>query len=352
MRFLLIGPQAPPLGGMAVFFESIKEQLAAEPISVIFLPTNPDLPRIYPIISKLPAIRTLASSAWFLFDLIRLLPKVDVVFLMGASNEYFYLRLLPALALTKVFRKKSILNYHGGGLGRFIARSRFPVALALRWPDLVAVPNEYLQEVFASLDVEAQILRNFVDLSRFEFRERIEPPKSIVSTRNFEEVYNLQLLLHAVSLVQKAGYDVSLTLIGDGSKRTELEQLAADLGLHQVVFTGRIDNASLPDHLASADLFVNSSRSDNLPISLIEAMASGLPVVSTKVGGIPYLIRCEDEGLLVPSENPQTMAEAIIRLLGDASLRKRLSEGGRKRAEDFSWEVVRNDFFALIEGIS
>lgn len=346
-KLLVIGPAVPPIGGMSIFFENLRHNLVKDAVfSADFLPTN--VADRLPIIGSIPLLRTLASLGLFVARLSVLLRNAGIVFLMGASNEYFFLRVFPVLLLAKIFGRKIILNYHGGGLEQFVKTSRLPVLRLLRMADLIAVPNQYLQDTFSKYGIGAAILSNFIDCNTFAYR----PPQAaclrLICTRNLEPIYNQQMILRAVSILQQEGIAVTLTLIGSGMLRTELEQHVKSLDLKDVCFAGKIENHNLPAVLAQHDVYLNCSRSDNFPLSLVEAMAVGLPVISTAVGGIPCLITDGENGFLVPSDNAALLA-AAVKKLQDPLLASTISTAGRKTAERYTWDAVRESYHAILK---
>jgi glycosyltransferase involved in cell wall biosynthesis len=150
-------------------------------------------------------------------------------------------------------------------------------------------------------------------------------------------------LLHAMAKLQEQGLPATLLVVGDGAAREPLEALAAErkLGRDRVRFLGfRTD---VPDLLAASDFFVLPSLTEGLPLCILEAMASRLPVIATPVGGIPELISDGEHGYLIPVNDIDALAGAIATLAGDASLRQRLGDAGHaKVAEQFSFaEMVR-----------
>jgi glycosyltransferase involved in cell wall biosynthesis len=110
--------------------------------------------------------------------------------------------------------------------------------------------------------------------------------------------------------------------------------------LNQINFTGGVAKSEVPGLLSTGDIFLNTTTVDNSPVSVLEAMATGLAVVSTNVGGIPYLVENGNEGILVPSGEADAMAAAVMRLLGEPGLAARLSRNARKKAESYSWEAI------------
>jgi glycosyltransferase involved in cell wall biosynthesis len=139
-----------------------------------------------------------------------------------------------------------------------------------------------------------------------------------------------------------------LTVAGTGPTERPLKTLAADLGVADAVtFTGRIDNWDMPALYRSATLVLNPSTADNMPISILEAWASGVPVVSTNVGGIPFLVEDARNALLVEPRRPESMARAALRVLESPALAASLAGAGRAAAEEFTWPKVREAWFGI-----
>jgi len=138
--------------------------------------------------------------------------------------------------------------------------------------------------------------------------------------------------------------NIHLTMVGpdkgDGSLQAT-QKVTEELGLNgHIAFPGGVPKASVPDWLDKSDIFINTTNVDNTPVSVLEAMACGLCVVSTNVGGIPYLLEHEKDALLVPPDDPKAMAEAVRRILIEPELAEHLSLNARQKAEKFDWQTV------------
>jgi glycosyltransferase involved in cell wall biosynthesis len=134
---------------------------------------------------------------------------------------------------------------------------------------------------------------------------------------------------------------------GVGPDLQRLKALAQALDIAAAVhFPGRIDNASMPALYATADCALNPSTVDNMPNSVLEAFASGVPIISTAAGGVPDIITDGESGLLVPVGDPASMARAATRVLEDRELARRLVAGGLREADKYSWPRVRGQWLA------
>jgi glycosyltransferase involved in cell wall biosynthesis len=188
------------------------------------------------------------------------------------------------------------------------------------------------------------LLPNPLDLNVYEFRLRSQPRPLLVWLRAFNEGYNPSLAPKAVALLIGDFPNIQLTMIGpdkgDGSLQ-RLQQVMTELNVaDQVSLTGGVPKTEVPRWINGGDMFLNTTNMDNAPVSVMEAMACGLCVVSTNVGGIPYLLEHEHDALLVPPDDPEAMATAIRRVLTEPGLAERLSRNARHKAEQFDWANI------------
>lgn len=240
-------------------------------------------------------------------------------------------------------RKPYILTLHGGNLPEFAKRNPVRVARLLGSAAAVTAPSEYLADAMRLVRSDVRILPNPLDLDLYVYRERTLLKPRLVWLRAFHRIYNPVLAVRVLAEVTAHTSDVRLTMIGpdkDGSA-ADVRAEARKLGvLSQIVFTGGIAKSDVPRWLTAGDIFLNTTTIDNAPVSIIEAMAIGLPIVSTNVGGIPYLVEDGRNGILVPANDAKAMARAVIRLLNEPSLATIISRNARAKAETFGWDSV------------
>ncbi len=191
---------------------------------------------------------------------------------------------------------------------------------------------------------DIRLIPNPITVSNYEFRRRQQPQPRLVWLRAFNEVYHPQLAIQTLAILVKQFPNMHLTMIGpdkgDGSwQRTR--ELANSLGLnHLVEFPGGIAKSEVSTWLNRSDIFINTTNADNTPISVLEAWACGLCVVSTNVGGLPYLLTDRQNALLVPPNNATAMADAVSQIMNDVKLAETLSQAGRTVVESFDWARV------------
>jgi glycosyltransferase involved in cell wall biosynthesis len=250
--------------------------------------------------------------------------------------------------------KPFILTLHGGNLPAFARRWPRRMRRVLAGASQVTTPSEYLRTELREYREEIRVVQNALEIGMYSFNLRRAPGPRLIWLRAFHETYNPTLAPRVVARLLAAGVqDLELIMIGpdkgDGSL-ARARAVAAKLSVskHLLICEG-IRKAEVPTAMQRGDIFLNTSNVDNTPISVLEAMACGLCVVSTNVGGIPYLVENEHDGLLVPPDDPEAMKIAVHRLLTEPELAKKLSENARAKAERCDWSVVLPEWEALLK---
>ena len=244
----------------------------------------------------------------------------------------------------RMARKPYILTLHGGNLPAFSQRHGNRVRRLLQSAGAVTTPSAYLFEQMRVYRKDLACLPNSLEISKYPFRHRNRPEPNLVWLRAFHDIYNPSLAVKVVALLAKDCPSVKLVMIGpdkkDGS-RDVARNLAMKLGvLDRITFAGPVPKATIPEWINRGDILLNTPRIDNTPVSILEAMACGVCIVSTKVGGIPHLIEDECDGLLVPDSDEVAMATAVRRLMGEEGVAGRLSRNGRLKVEQFDWPAI------------
>ena len=350
IRILLVGPSLDILGGQAVQLARLLERLRATPgLDVDFLPVNPRLPGPLRALQRVKYLRTVVTSIAYLTALLRCVRHYDVIHAFSASYYSYLLAPLPALIVARLYGKRTLLNYRSGEADDHLANwRRSAVPTMRRFADAIVAPSGYLVDVFGRHGLRARSIFNFVDLEKIPHRERDSLRPIFLSNRNFEPLYNVRCSLDAFALVQREVPEARLVLVGDGSQRAALEARAHELALRNVTFVGRIPPGRMGQLYDEADVYLNSPDIDNMPGSIIEAYAAGLPIVTTDVGGIPYIVRHEETGLMVPHNDARAMAAAALRLLHEPGLARRLSAQARAEClRLYVWPAVESEWKAL-----
>src|SRR5262249_1953168 len=303
------------------------------------VPVNPQPPRGLRFTTRIKYVRTVVTESMYLPSLARRLARADVVHVFSASYASFLLAPAPAVAVAAALGKPVILNYHSGEAPDHLARSRVARAVLARTRNVV--PSRFLVDVFARFGLEAGAVPNTIDLDQFQFRRRTRLAPRLLSTRNFEANYNVACTLRAFGVIQARRPDATLTLVGRGPDEHGLRALAAALDLRNVTFAGRVDPARIAGCYASHDLYIHSPDVDNMPLSVLEAFASGLPVVSTEAGGVPAMLTHGEHGLLAPVGDHRALASHGLALLDDPRLAGRLARAARAACHAYTWAAVR-----------
>jgi glycosyltransferase involved in cell wall biosynthesis len=283
------------------------------------------------------------------------LGRVDVVHVMANSGWSWHLWAAPAILLARLRGVPVVLNYRGGEAAEFFMRSWRWVRLTLLRAQCIVVPSAFLQHVFDAYGVRAVVVPNVVDLARFRpdtERDVASSAPNLLVTRNLEPIYDIATAIRTLARLRVTFVNATLTVAGSGPDELALKSMARSLEVeHAVRFAGRIDNAEIPSLYWSADLMLNPSLVDNAPNSILEAWATGVPVVSTDVGGIRFLVEHERNALLVPVGSPEAMAAAASRILADAELRRRLKDEGLLHVQNFAWTQVGAKLYAVYAAV-
>ena len=261
---------------------------------------------------------------------------------------------LPAIVgvtIGRWLKKRIVLTYHGGGGEKFFAKHIRLVRHYLLRTDANIVLSGFLGKVFDQYKLPYIIIPNIIELDATKFRERTVVQPNYICVRAHEELYNIPCILRAFKQVQQTLPEATLTLVGDGSQHLALEQMAEELDLCNVVFTGRVDNSEIYKHLNRADIMLSTPTIDNMPVSLLEAMNAGLLVISTKVGGVPYMIKNGSTGLLVPSNDSDALAERMLWAVENNTVAIAMTRQAHMAVSKYQWESVQDKIYSIY-GIS
>ncbi len=342
LRVAMVAASLRIIGGQAVQAQRLLDGWRQDPdIDAWLVPINPQLPPPLNRLLSIKYLRTVATQLAYWPLLLRALRRADVVHVFSASYFSFLLAPLPAIVVAKLLGKPVLLNYHSGEAPDHLRRSWFARHVIRHWPDLNVVPSPFLREVFASFGIQAEVVLNTVDMAEFAFRTRNPLRPRLVSTRNFEPLYNVGCTLRAFARVQAAYPDASLTLVGGGSQERALRALSATLRLRNVTFTGPAAPTEIHRAYAAADIYVQTPSIDNMPLSVLEAFASGLPVVSTSVGGVPYMLTDGVHGLLAPDNDHEAVAAQVLALLADQTRAHTMAAAARETCARYEWPIAR-----------
>lgn len=300
--------------------------------------------------------------------------KYDVLHIHACS----YWGMVPAvfgILAGKLWRKRIVITYHGGEAAEYFVKH---VGFVKRWLDRanqVVVLSGFLKEIFDHYDIPCLVIPNIVVLQPQQKRTRDIAPK-FISIRHLEPLYNIPCILRAYEQVLKVYPDATLDILGRGSQRAELEAYVQEHRLTGVNFVGQVPNQQIYDYLAKADIMLSAPKIDNMPVSLLEAMNAGLLVISSRVGGVPYMIEelnramgngqwaidketnrqspianrpKKPTGLLFESDNSDELAEKMLWALEHPDEVKQIIAQAQVDVQKYAWENVKQQLFKTYE---
>ncbi len=253
--------------------------------------------------------------------------------------------------LCKRFKLPLIMFLHGGNLPEFIQENPKWIRRVLDRADFLVAPSPFLAGKIGNLGYKITVIPNVIELGLYAFRERSEIRPHLVWMRSFHSIYHPEMAIEVLAELRQSVPQATLTMAGvDKGLEKKIKEMVAKKGLVPAVrFPGFLDADAKAREFAAADIYLNTNRIDNMPVSVVEACAFGLPVVATAVGGLPYLIEHRKNGLLVPDGDVKAMVKAVKSLLDNPDLTRKISQNGRNLAENSSWTKVRADWQQLFE---
>lgn len=335
----LIGPLPPPSGGMANQTLQLARLLGEAGQRVELIQIN--APYAPAWVGRVPLLRAGFRLIPYIWRLWGAAGRCDLFHIMANSGWSWHLFAAPAVWVARARGIPAVINYRGGEAASFLRGAATLVRFTMGRAARLVVPSGFLQKVFADFGMSAAIVPNIVDLEKFHPAEQPPATPHIVLARNLEPLYDIDSGLRAMAALLRIHPRARMSIAGSGPERGRLEALATELGIADAVrFTGRLDSHQMAALYREASLSLNTALADNMPNSVLEALACGLPVVSSNVGGVPFLVRHEETALLVEAGDAAAMASAMARLIEDDHLRQKLVLQGLQLVQSFTWARV------------
>ncbi|HYS21663.1 MAG TPA: glycosyltransferase [Gemmatimonadales bacterium] len=333
LRVCLVAPSGRKPGGHSVQAANLAGWLrAADRVETVFVGTDVALPGLLRPLDRVPGVRTVVRHTLLAGRLLRTARTCDVIHVFAAAYWSFLLSAGLGVAAGRIVRRPVIVNYHSGEAPDHLARWPRAVRWVLQHAALLVVPSDFLARVFAQYGYTARVIRNGVDPARFRWRARGAPYRRLLCTRDFERNYDVSTALRAFARIRRQRPEARLTLVGGGSEEPRLRRLRDELGLGDAVrFAGRAAPGEIHRYYDEHDVYLNSSIVDNQPLSILEAMAAGLVVVTTAAGGIPDLVEDGRTGRLAPPGSADALAEAAIAVMDDEARFGALARAAREQ---------------------
>lgn len=289
-----------------------------------------------------------------LLQLLCIIRRYDIVHIHACSDRGM-LPVIYGVIAGKIWGKHIVITYHGGGAADYFERHG---AFARRWlkrADKVIVLNGYLDNVFEQYGIPHVVIPNIITL-----REDVYVPKKaiapkIISIRHLRELYRIDSIIKAYQKISAHYPDATLDILGQGDQREALEQYVNEHRLKGVRFVGQVHNEQIYDYLRANDIMVSAPRVDNMPVSVLEAMNAGLLVISSNVGGVPYMIEHQRTGLLFESNQDSDIsnriAEQIEWTLEHQEECLQIIKAAHKEVQRYSWKEVRKQILMIYESL-
>jgi glycosyltransferase involved in cell wall biosynthesis len=352
LRVAIVAASLRYVGGQSVQADLLLSSFRNDPvIDAHLIPIDPAFPPGLKWLEKISFVRTFVREPLYLWALWRGLKHADIAHIFSASYWSFLIAPTPAWLMARFMGKRTLIHYHSGEARDHLRRFRSARPILVR-ADRLIVPSRYLVDVFREFGLRAQIVPNIVDLSQFSFRVREPIRPHLICTRGFHPYYSVDVVVRAFADVKQAYPEAHLDLVGAGPLEAKIRSLVEQLRLTDVNFAGVASRDEIGRFYDQADVFINGSSLDNMPVSILEAFASGTPVVSTAPEGMRYVVEHEHTGLLSEPGDAQALARNVIRLLRDQGLSSRIAYSAHEECSRYCWKEVRGEWLELYKSVA
>lgn len=288
-----------------------------------------------------------------LATLIKYRKEAGLVIIDTYSSQAFWFTVAISY-ISRLFGIPYITALHGGNLPTRLDSNPGVCKRVFGNAVIVLSPSLYLKVEFEKRGYTVLYIPNNIPLTAYQYKERKALKPNILMVRAFHKVYNMPMAIEVFREVLKVHPDARLCIVGpdkDGSKAV-VEELVNKYELRdRVSMPGLLTKPEWHKLSEEYDIFMNTTDFDNMPVSVIEAMLLGLTVVTTNAGGLPYLVRTMENGLVVRTKDAEGMAKAVNYLLAKPQVAHRLSLSARRQAEGYDWEQVKHKWFAMIDTV-
>lgn len=325
---------------------------ATDHVAVRRLDTDVRWPRWCAAVGRIRYLRTLLRMCWFVPRLVTEARRADVVHVFAAAYWAFVLVAGTAVAVARMVGTPVIVNYHSGEAPDHLRRHPRLVAHVLRRAAALVVPSRFLADVFEKQGFTSLVIPNAVHPVVSGPVERVPPYDRYVCTRNHEPWYDVPTVVRAFGQVHRRVPSARLTLVGTGSQEGRVRDLTRELGLQEAVrIVGGVSHERIGSFYREADVFLNASRIDNQPLSILEAMSAGLFVISTDTGGIGELLE-GGAGRLVPAGRPDLMRQAALDVVNDRSAFTRAVRRAKRRVAEHDADRITGAWHRLYRKVA
>ncbi|SFZ92917.1 Glycosyltransferase involved in cell wall bisynthesis [Flaviramulus basaltis] len=276
--------------------------------------------------------------------------NADYVLIDTYSTLNFYYAYFVS-QLCRILRLKYIPILHGGNLPERLKNSPKLSNAIFKYAYKNIAPSLYIKTEFEYLGYNNLIsIPNIIKLKNYTYKERTFDKVKLLWVRSFSKIYNPILAVKVLKILQDENIEAELCMVGpdgDGSL-IEVKAYAKQLNL-DVTFTEKLSKKEWIDLSNKYNIFINTTNFDNMPVSVIEAMALGLPIISTNVGGLPYLIKNGDNGVLVEPNSSRGFVDVVKEIISSPENTNKIALQARKDVEKFDWEIVKIQWIKLFQ---
>jgi glycosyltransferase involved in cell wall biosynthesis len=281
---------------------------------------------------------------------VRYRKKIDVVIIDTYSTLNFYYALFVS-QLCRILNLKYIPSLNGGNLPKRLRENPFLCKLIFNHAYKNVSPSLFLKEAFETYGyTNINYIPNTIELEHYPFKKRSFASVNLFWLRSFSDIYNPLLAIKILKALQDDGIEASLCMVGPDSDGTlkNAKKLAKQLEV-DVQFPGKLSKPEWVKLAQDYNIFINTTNFDNMPVSVIEGMALGMVIVSTNVGGMPYLIKNGDNGILLEPNKSELFVNAIKDIMGNPDATENLIKNARHKVEEFDWDVVKQLWFKTLQ---
>ncbi|MFD0835513.1 glycosyltransferase family 4 protein [Mariniflexile aquimaris] len=288
--------------------------------------------------------------AHMLLAIIKYAKKVDCVLIDTYSTSNFYFAYLSS-QLCRLFNLKYIPILHGGNLPKRLKNSSKLSKFIFKNAYINVAPSAFIQHEFEKYGFSNLVyIPNSIHLKNYPFKQRNHNNINLLWVRSFSEIYNPLLAMDILKQLLDEGIKTTLCMVGPDNDGSLLKAKDYAKALQvEVIFTGKLSKDAWIELSQNYNMFINTTNFDNMPVSVIEAMALGLPIVSTNVGGMPFLVEHNHEGILVEPNNADEFVEAIKKVFYNQEIARNLTLNARKKVEHYDWELVKKQWLSLLQ---
>ena len=284
------------------------------------------------------------------FQFIKVFLKCDIIHIISASGNALLFKDLPAVLLSRLLKKKVILNFVGGIAIEQFNRWSWYKKLPFHMSNIVVLPTDTLKNVIKKDKPNFKVIKipHVVDIKYFYVENVSQNDKPILlAAKSLESYSGFDILIDIFFKIKAKIKNAEFWIAGDGPEKNYLLNKVRMMNLDGVHFLGNVHHRDIPSIMQQSTIFVHGTRYESFGIALVEAMASSLPVVSFKVGGIPEVVIDKKMGYLIPYKDKTKFVKAVLDLICDYNKRIEFGENAKNHSQNFSWDIIRVYWYEL-----